>query len=334
MTWQLYRYVWNVSGRDHVFLSLLAIIVFLLDLVPLELQRRIVNSAVDFQGFEPIMMLCLVYAGIALLHGLLKLVLNVYRGSVAESTSRRLRQQTNALAIARAQDEKDEGAAISIVVSEVDAVGGFVGKCFSEPILHGGLLLSIFCYMLVIQPWIAVVALLLFSPQFLFIPLLQQAINHRTELRIKTLRALSNDIVDEAAARKGERDESTYRRRINHVYRLNMQIYRRKYGMNFLMNLFHHLGIVGILAVGGWMVMNGATEIGTVVAFISGLNRMNDPWGDLVDYFRDLTNAGVKFRLISSMLERYGNADEATTSEASGTSDRTPRKAVAAAGSR
>jgi ABC-type multidrug transport system fused ATPase/permease subunit len=88
-----------------------------------------------------------------------------------------------------------------------------------------------------------------------------------------------------------------------------MQIFRRKFGMNFLMNLLHHLGIIGILSVGGWLLLHGQTEVGTVVAFISGLNRMNDPWGDLVNYFREMTNAGVKFRMIAQALDmRSGRA--------------------------
>jgi len=42
----------------------------------------------------------------------------------------------------------------------------------------------------------------------------------------------------------------------------------RKYGTNFLMNLLHQLGIIGILAVGCWLVLQGNTEVGTIVAFI------------------------------------------------------------------
>ena len=64
--------------------------------------------------------------------------------------------------------------------------------------------------------------------------------------------------------------------------------------MNFLMNLLYTLGVIGILAVGGWLLLQGRTEVGTIVAFISGLGRMNGPWGELVNYFRDLTNAGLE----------------------------------------
>jgi len=42
----LYRYIWTVTARGQVILSALAIAVFLLELAPLELQRRIVNGAV------------------------------------------------------------------------------------------------------------------------------------------------------------------------------------------------------------------------------------------------------------------------------------------------
>ena len=302
----LYRYVWKISARDQAILSVLSVILFLLELAPLELQRRIINGAVEGQAFEVIGLLCLLYVAAALVQGGLKLMLNIYRGSVSEAASQRLRLDTNLIAIARSQKGRepgDEGVAISIVVSEVEAVGGFVGASFSEPVLNGGILLSVFGYMMYMQPWMALVAFLLFCPQVVFIPFLQEAINRRTKRRIETLRALSVDIVNETADRAGVR-EDTYRRRVGDVYRLNMQILRRKFGMNFLMNLLHHLGIIGILSVGGWLLLQGETEVGTVVAFISGLNRMNDPWGDMVNYFRDVTNAGVKYRLIAEAHDK------------------------------
>jgi ABC-type bacteriocin/lantibiotic exporter with double-glycine peptidase domain len=297
MVKDLYRYIWKVSARDQVLLSLLAVAIFLIELAPLELQRRIVNGAVEGRGFDFVGMLCLVYIGVELVHGGLKLAMNVYRGSVAETANQRLRMQMNPAPAA-------EGVKISVIVAEVESVGNFVGSSFSEPLLNAGILLSIFGYMVFTQPWMALVALLIFCPQFLFIPFLQEAINRRTKRRIETMRELSIDIVDEAAERAGERSHETFRRRIGRVYQLNMQIFRRKYGMNFLMNLFYHLGIIGILAVGGWLVLQGKTEVGTIVAFISGLSRMNDPWGDLVDFFRNLTNTGLKYRMIAEQLDK------------------------------
>lgn len=305
MIMDLYRYVWRISRRDQVILSALSIVLFLLEMAPLELQRRIVNESVEGQAFAVIGLLCLLYVAAAIVQGGLKLMLNVYRGSVGETAALRLRQEPGLIAIARSErgdEPAAEGVAISIIVSEVDAVGGFVGASFSEPVLNGGILLSVFGYMLFMQPWMALVAFLLFLPQAVFIPILQEAINRRTKLRIETLRALSIDIVDEAVD-SARVQEKTYRGRVGDVYRLNMQIFRRKFGMNFLMNLLHHLGTIGILAVGGWLLLHGEIAVGTVVAFISGINRMNDPWGDLVNYFRDVTSAALKYRLIARAVE-------------------------------
>jgi len=49
---ELYRYIWKVSARDQVLLSLLAAALFLIELVPLELQRRIVNGAGMFSDIH------------------------------------------------------------------------------------------------------------------------------------------------------------------------------------------------------------------------------------------------------------------------------------------
>ena len=145
-------------------------------------------------------MLCLIYVGVALVHGGLKLVLSVYRGSVSEAANQRLRMRIDPTATARPATENGSGKTgvkVSIVVSEVEAVGGFVGGSFCDPLLNAGILLSVFGYMLFMQPWMAVVALLIFCPQLLFIPFLQDAINLRTKRRIEKLRGLSADIVDD-----------------------------------------------------------------------------------------------------------------------------------------
>jgi ABC-type bacteriocin/lantibiotic exporter with double-glycine peptidase domain len=297
----LYRYVWQVSGRSQIFIALLSMVVFLLDLVPLELQRRIVNDAISKAALSRLVWLCLAYAVVVVGQGGSKLVLNIWRSAIAERTSRHLRIATWEQALCHPHEtEGKEGVGLSIILAEADPVGGFVGGSFSEPILHAGVLLSVFIYMLVLQPWMALVAFAVFAPQFVFVPMLQEAINRRTEKRIRVMRTLSIDIVgNDEPATLG----SGFRRRANAIFGLNMAIYRRKFGMNFLMNALYHFGIVGILFVGGWFVMQNSIRVGTVVAFISGLNRVNDPWGDLVNYFRELTNARVKYDLIARVLD-------------------------------
>ncbi|MGO8868933.1 MAG: ABC transporter ATP-binding protein, partial [Alphaproteobacteria bacterium] len=64
------------------------------------------------------------------------------------------------------------------------------------------------------------------------------------------------------------------------------------------------LEIIAALLVGGWFVYTGRLEVGGVVAFISAITRLNDPWGDLVNYFRDLSGTQVKYRLLAEAVSR------------------------------
>jgi len=310
----LYRYIWRTSGRAQIGLAGLSTIVFLLDLLPLELQRRIVNEAIHDHSFNALVVLCGIYAVVAVLQGLSKLSTNIFKNSVGEAATRRLRLDTYAAALYHPEPEAGgkEGVGISIIVSEADSTGLFIATSVSEPVLHGGVLISVFTYLIYLQPWMAAVALVLFAPQFIFVPVMQNAINRRTASRIKLLRTLSVDIVNETAEGVEERKAGPYRRRVNRVYDLNMQIYRRKFSMNFLMNLLYHFGIVGILFVGGGLVMQGSIEVGTVVAFISGLAKVNDPWQDLVAFFRDVTNTRVQFRLIANFIADATSAPRET----------------------
>ena len=314
-TRDLFRFIWQVSRHSQITLALLAVGVLLLDLVPLELQRRIINGALHRQEVSLLVELCLLYGTVALVQGGTKFALNLYQSAVGERVNRRLRLAAGKTVLAGHADhpaDGQEGVGISIIVSEVEAVGGFVGTAVSDGVLHGGVLISVFGYLLIIQPWMALIALGLFGPQLLFVPLLQFAINRRTATRIKVLRALSVDIVKESADTAPAHVHGTFERDVGWVYSLNMQIFRRKFGMNFLMNLLNHSAIAGILLVGGLFVIRGETDVGTVVAFISGLSRVNDPWGDLVNYFRDLTNAGVKYKLIAGTLGKDGLSSDAS----------------------
>ena len=301
----LYGYIWRISSRGQILLALLSSVIFLLDLVPLELQRRIVNEAIGQRVFNALMVLCAIYAVVALLQGVAKLTWNIYRNSIGEATSRRLRLDTFAAALHHPEPDvvAREGVGVSIILSEADPVGLFVATSVSEPVLHGGVLVSVFSYLLYLQPLMAVVALALFVPQCCFVPLVQNAINRRTADRIKVMRRLSTDILAETAEGVLEREERAYNQRVRMIYALNMQIYRRKYAMNAVINYLYHLGTVGILFVGGWLVMRGQTQVGTVVAFVSGLAKINDPWNDLVTFFRDMTNARVKYRMIAHVLD-------------------------------
>jgi ABC-type bacteriocin/lantibiotic exporter with double-glycine peptidase domain len=155
--------------------------------------------------------------------------------------------------------------------------------------------------MIHLDPSIAAAVFVLFVPQLVFVPLLQRAILQRTEVRVRILRGLSVSIVAPAYEDNRGRADVT---RINHVFELDMGIFRLKFTMNFLMNLCSHLQIIAALLLGGRWVHTEQLAIGGVVAFVSGIGRLNDPWGDFVNYFRDVSVTQVKYRLVANAVNQ------------------------------
>ncbi|MHB2168047.1 ABC transporter transmembrane domain-containing protein [Alsobacter sp. R-9] len=294
----LFGFIRLVGIRHQLLLCGLSMAVFLLSTAPLEVQRRIVNDAFKGGSFRTILLLAAAYAALALSEGLIKLGMNVYRGFVGETAVLTLRRTFQSLLRALPPDASTPealGVETSMMLAEAEPVAGFVAVSVSEPILQGGLLISVFGYMVYLQPVMALVAFAVLTPQVVFIPMMQRAINRRVARRISTLREVGADIIGD---RTGAH-ERQQRERIARVFDLNMGIFKLKFSMNFLMNLLHHLGTASVLAIGGWFVVHGDTEVGTVVAFISGLAKVVDPWGDLVNWFRDLTSTQTKYGLIA-----------------------------------
>lgn len=254
----LFGYIWKTSARHQLALAALSIVVFLLSAAPLELQRRLINDAIARGATTTVVWLALAYLAVALAEGGVKLCLNVYRGWVSENAVRLLRKSVGAL-VTEASIAEDgataRGVGISMILSEAQPIGGFAGISFSEPLLQGGVLLTVFGYLAWLEPWMAVLSLAVFSPQLVFVPLLQAAINRRVAERIRTLRNVSGEIVGAAALAAAQSG------RIDHVFRLDMGIYKLKFSMNFLMNLMHHMGVAAALGVGGWLAVQGRIEV-------------------------------------------------------------------------
>src|SRR5579862_8406547 len=233
----IYRYVWEASGWHQLPLVALTVCVSLLEVVPLELQRRIVDDAVKNRNYGFVLILCAVYLGAVLLQGGTKLALNIYRNWIGESAVRELRRRVHTLVSATSAASSSleaEGIQASMIVSEVEPVGAFVGGSVSEPLLQSGILCSVLAYMIHVDLRMAAVAILFFIPQLIFVPLMQHAMNRRTRVRVRIVRRLSVSVVEGGSdpARDSADDE-----RIERVFQLNMGVIKFKFSMNFLMNL-------------------------------------------------------------------------------------------------
>jgi ABC-type multidrug transport system fused ATPase/permease subunit len=136
----LYRFIWRLTSRDQLLLSLLTVLVIPLSALPLELQRRMVNDAIGQRNAHLLLGLAAVWIAVLLVQGGLKYLINLRRGLVVEKVARELRGRVHHLtrredgqAPRAAHDGANAGLLVSMVAAEAEAVAGFVAESISVP---------------------------------------------------------------------------------------------------------------------------------------------------------------------------------------------------------
>lgn len=300
----VFGYVWRMSGRHQVWICLLAAVVAGLTAIPLELQRRIVDDVVREGDFDPLWLLAGLYLAVLVVQGAAKYALHMYQSWLSESATRYTRDHLTRLYEQRNGDGGDAGhagEAVSIIGAEVDRLGGFVGEGLSQPVVNGGMLIAMGGYMLVVEPLVALISLGFILPQIVLLPLLQRRINRLMERRVVLLRGFGDQLTGLPASEQDFR-HSDMPGSLDDIYDNRLRTYLWKFGQKAVMNLLSAVAPLSVLLVGGYMVIQGETTIGVVVAFISGFERLSTPLRELIAYYRIAAQAHVQHKMIAQWM--------------------------------
>src|SRR5277367_729056 len=207
---EFYAYVWRSSASRQIVLIVLAIIAALMAMVPLELQRHIINTLAGREKAERLAWLCGAYLIAALIISGLKYLLNIKSAGLGESMILSLRQHIFSSSSPQRSDKalgetvKDKaGTFVAMIANEAEAVWKFVGDCISTPIVQAGTLLSVLGYMLYTEPRLGLVVLLIAVPQIFLVPVIQRRINVQVRERVRTLRHAGDLIVGDMQTVRG-----------------------------------------------------------------------------------------------------------------------------------
>lgn len=310
---ELYAYVWRSSASQQIVLIIVAIIAAVLAAAPLELQRHIINTLAGHEKFERLGWLCGGYLITALAIGGLKYIVNIKSAGLGEAMIRSLREEVlrssspsiNLNATPDTRKSKS-GALVTTISSQAETVGKFVGDCISTPIVQAGTLLSVLSYMLYTEPRLGVVVLFIAVPQLFLVPMIQRRLNVYVRERAHTLVRAGDLMVDPALQRGTSAGSlsSEISKAFETIYFARLHTFKLKFGLKFLISALQSMAVFVLLFAGGIMVLNGKTEIGIVVAFISGLDRVLEPWREMIAFVRSTSAAKIQFDLIEGTLGR------------------------------
>jgi ABC-type multidrug transport system fused ATPase/permease subunit len=309
---ELYAYVWRSSASQQIVLIILAIIAAVLATAPLELQRHIINTLAGHEKVERLGWLCGGYLIPALGIGGLKYLVNIKSSGLGEYMIRSLREavlgsfsaSTNPDATPDETRKARSGALVTTISSQAEAVGKFVGDCISTPIVQAGTLLSVLSYMLYTEPRLGVVVLFISVPQLFLVPMNQRRLNVYVRERAHALVRAGDLMVDPALQRGTSAGSlsSEISKAFETIYFARLHTFKLKFGLKFIISALQSMAVFILLFVGGMMVLNGETEIGIVVAFISGLDRVLEPWREMIAFVRSTSAARIQYDLIQSTL--------------------------------
>lgn len=320
----LTRFVWRISGWHQLYVGVLAVAVSVLNVVPIELQRRVIDGAIANKDVTALFALCTVLLVAILVQALLKYALLLYQSWVSESAIVNAREELAAIARGAPNTEavSSAGQTMGVLGSEIEKVGGFVGSSISEAIVNLSFIIFICGYMLYLQPLMAIGCMLLLAPQLVLAPYLQPSLDLLVEKQVQLVRALGDEVSSEKASSSDGKQAT--RTTILSLFKNRMKFLALKFGLKGLLNVIGALAPLAAILVGGLFVLKGDVTLGSLVAFVSGLDKMATPLRDLLNFYRERSQTKVHHSMImdwitASKTPAYSSSVATTGNHAVGT---------------
>ncbi len=320
----IFQFIWKYSKKNQLALTAVTLLTFPILYISLELPKRIINDAIGGTGEDVsllgvtlsqvqfLMVLCAGFLLAVLANGLLKMRLNTMKGVLSERLLRRFRFQlvTRMLRFPRSYFRTtSQGELVSMVTSEAEPMGGFMGNMLSQPVFQAGQMLTILMFLFAQSFWFGLASISLIPLQAWIIPKLQRQINVLNKKRIQEIRKLAADIGETAAGvsdirmNGGMRHRlSLFSNRLGNLFGIRFQIYQKKFFMKFLNNFINQLTPFFFYSVGGYLAIKGDITVGALVAALAAYKDLSSPWKELLAYYNQTQDMALRWEVV---IERF-----------------------------
>ena len=326
-----YRYILRYSTRDQILLIVLTAASMPLVYVSLDIPKIIVNRAIGGQQIPETLLgfpidqisflfaLCAAYLGLVILNGAFKYVINVYSGVVGERMLRRFRYDlySRVLRFPLPHFKRTSPSEIiPMITSETQQIGEFIGESFSTPALMGGMLITYLFFILVQDPFLGGLAIILYPFQMYVIPKLQRKVNALNAERVRNIRKVADRIgesvtgVSEIHAHDTSHlERADFSSRMNVIYNIRYELYRRKFFIKFLNNFIASLTPFFFYSMGGYFVIQQELSLGSLVAVLAAYKDLSPPWKELLRYYQQKEDIRVKYAQVIEQFHPPGMLD-------------------------
>jgi len=301
----LSSWVFSSNMKLQILLVVVIAVTVFARVLPLEMQKRIVNQAIKLREFELLLIYCGVYLASVIFASGLKYLINILQTLIGQRALAEMRKQlyhhiiTLPLSFFR---RTQPGLVVSALVSELATAGDFIGMAIAIPITSLLTLLAFAAYLIWLNPLLALISMSIYPLVLLLIPQLQKRANRANKKRVDLTRLYSGKIAESisgvheihgngAYGIENRKNDSIVDRILK--VRIVWNVYR--YAVKVTNNFINNLSPFVIFLLGGYLAMTGRLELGSLVAFLSAQEKLYDPWRELLDFYTAYQDASVRY---------------------------------------
>ena len=273
---------------------------------PLEMQKRIVNEAINLRKVDLLFLYCGLFLAAVVLSSGLKYLINILQTLISQRALANMRKElyhhilTLPLSFFR---KTGPGLVVASVVTELASSGDFVGMAIGVPVTTALTLLAFAGYLFWLNPWLAALCLSIYPVILFLVPMLQKRANRANIRRVDTTRALSNKITESISGIHEIHGNGAYRienkkfdRLVEKLLKIRIVWNLYRLSVKVMNNFFTNLGPLFVFILGGYLTIKGRLELGALVAFLSAQEKLYDPWKELIVFYQLYQDASVRYK--------------------------------------
>jgi len=300
-------FYWAVKGNFKLQLMLLSVIVGMVffRVLPLEMQKRIVNDAISLRKYGDLLTYCGVYLLAVTATAGMKLATNYLQASIGERAMLAMRKELYGHIIGLPLQffrNTQPGMVVSSLMTELSTAANFAGMALAVPISNVLTLLAFAGYLLWLNTKLALATLVIYPVVAFLIPYFQKKANRLNKQRVDQSRLLSSQIAESITGVTEINVHGAYtqeKRKFDFLAEGLRNIRTKwsllRFSIKTVNNYFANLGPFVVFLFGGYLVMEGQLELGSLVAFLSAQEKLYDPWKELIEYYQVYQDASVRY---------------------------------------
>jgi len=295
----------------------------LLGNITTELFRGIRDTAgqgIDFTLVSRIVLILVVlYAASALFAYLQNFLMSGVTQKITYQLRREISWKINRIPL-RYYDSKSHGDILSRITNDVDTISTTLQQGLMQMITSATMVVGVFVMMLLISPLMTLVAVLILPATLFSIRTVMKKSQNFFRKQQQSLGALNGHVEEMYAGHSimkafngEERSLETFRRE-NHLLYLSAWKAQFLSGMMMpIVGIVSNIGYVVVCVLGGFLVIQGSIQVGSIQAFIQYVRQFTQPISQLAQIINMLQSTMAAAERVFEFLEEEEELPESTS---------------------